>query len=151
MKNALFVSLTLVASQLSFGKELNCYLTKMKNANVPFLTAQIGTKNKLKNVRFNYKKMLSNHGITVEDFPGVVTGELITSNHSPYKGNVRYGIKNSGGLILPADLSNDNLEEIEEGGVGWYKGENGVFITSFADVDGAGNHVSYRLSCQSDL
>lgn len=85
---------------------------------------------------------------------GVLRGEEITTKRSPYFGNIDYRVEKAGRLIFPADLSNDNLVAVEPKGIGrGYPGENGVFITSWeGDGDsGAGNHVSCRLSCRSNL
>jgi|GEM_PF-6297026 len=120
---------------------LNCWKVDFR-PNKPFMSASIVGNNLLTDIRFNYR------GTDLKDSEGDVKGELITSNRSPYKGNVRYFIKGTGELILPLDLSNDNLVEVEAKGIGYYKKENGVIISS-VDGDGAGNHISYRLSCRS--
>lgn len=140
MKNLLVALLALSSSSAFAAPTLNCWKTDF-HPSTPFLSASIVGKNKLADIRFNYKDSL-------KDTDGDVKGEVIATNHSPYKGNVRYSI-DAGDLILPADLSNDNLESVEKGGIGYYKGENGVIISS-VDGDGeGGNHVSYRLSCRS--
>ncbi len=82
---------------------------------------------------------------------GQISGELITTNHSPYKGmndfDVTasfYGMKR---LLLPSDLSNDNLAQLSKSGP---RGENAVIIGDF-DGDGAGFHFSVRLICKSNM
>lgn len=137
------IALALVSPPALAAPTLNCWKTDF-HPNKPFMSATIVGKNRLSDIRFNY----TNSGLS--DADGEVAGELITTNHSPYKGNVRYVIKGTGDLILPADLSNANLESVEKDGIGYFKGENGVVISSLdGDDDGAGNHVSYRLSCRT--
>jgi hypothetical protein len=139
---ALSFALTLLTSS-AFAATLNCWKTDF-HPQKPFMTATILPDSRLADIQFNYK-----------DFNGVLTntnaavkGEDITSNHSPYRGNVEYDLAGGLTLILPQDLSNKNLIAIEKKGLGYYKNENGVVIGSTEDGEGGG-HLSWRLSCRS--
>lgn len=150
MKNLFFI-IAILFVQSSFSAELTCWLRTLKEARVPFMTATINSNSRISDIKFNYKKSMAVNGVTVKDFPGIITGEVIKNNRSPYKGLVNYFVKDAGSLVLPRDLSNTNLEEVEKSGIGFYKDENGVLITEFDEGgDGAGSHVSYRLSCRSN-
>ena len=83
--------------------------------------------------------------------PGVATGAMVVSNHSPYKGDIQYNLPGGLFLILPASLVNDDLDAALADGIGYNKGENGVLIGNFTGgYDEAGSHFSYRLKCNSD-
>ncbi len=147
--------LVLVAAVLlvspSFAKTytLKCWKTSFKSTpespKKPFMTAEIRSNSELADIKFLYK-----NGIQEEDTPGPVKGLLNKTRRSPYKGNKGYPLKNGDLLILPVDLSNEHLKEVEPDGIGYYENENGVII-GFAEGDGeGGNHYSFRLSCESD-
>jgi len=83
--------------------------------------------------------------------PGVVTGTMVVSNHSPYQGDIQYNLPNGMVLLLPAQLSNMALMTVLNNGIGYQAGENGVIIGWSEDDDSdAGSHFSIRLTCQSD-
>jgi hypothetical protein len=146
MKALTLLTLALILSAPAHAASgtLNCWKTDFHPAK-PFMTATIDRKNTLSDITFNYKNT------DLENADGPVKGEEITTNHSPYKGNVRFSVKGVGDLILPADLSNENLESVEASGIGYFKNENGVIISSIEGDGDGGNHISYRLSCRSDL
>lgn len=77
----------------------------------------------------------------------VVEPALITSNHSPYKGNNEYVLVNAR-LILPVDLSPEALKAKIKTGIGLGGGENAAIIGNMEDGDGAGSHYSIRLRCR---
>ena len=109
----------------------------------PFLTATILSNSKLEDIQFHYKETQE------EDTLGKVKGDKITSNHSPYKGNNEYTLKNGHRLILPLKLDAASLKKTKKKGIGGpYKGENGVIIGDFSTGDGeGGTHYSVRLDC----
>ncbi len=81
--------------------------------------------------------------------PGIIQGQLNTSNHSPYKGTIGYRLP-SVFFVLPANLSDSALVAIAKGGIGYNTNENGVMIGTLGANADAGNHYSYRLMCRSD-
>lgn len=137
-------------STAAFADTLSCWKTNFTDPTTPFMTATIVGNNTLSNITFNYK----NSG--EDNTPGHTKATYIDPDdkkdtHSPYKGNDRYTLKNGDTLVLPTDLSNKNLRKVLKGGIGYYKGENGVIIGSWADGDSeGGNHYSIRLDCSSD-
>lgn len=141
MKKRMLFSATILMMNVASAATLNCWKTDFKSVKTPFMTASIEAEG-LRDIKFLYR----NSGLTAP--AGIVRGEPIATNHSPYRGNVRYFVNGAGDLILPANLTNENLVAVEAQGLGVYKNENGVLISSWGD-DEAGNHVSYRLSCRS--
>lgn len=157
MKKILFVvisTLIVIYSTVSASEaavRIKCWNKTNENATAPFIIADIEYHNQLSNIRFIYKKSMAKMGVTVKDHLDSVTATEITSNRSPYKGAQRFAVKESGYLILPTDLTNEKLKRVLKKGIGMGPGENGVFITSYDQRDGAGSHVSYRLTCESDI
>lgn len=148
MKN-LFAALALLVSTatpaLSQAATLKCWKTNFTQATAPFMAAEIGAGNSLSNIRFLYKNAQE------QNFPGTLEGKLITTSRSPYKGNVAYGATPYLAIILPTDLSEQNLAATVEKGIGFYKGENGVIIGQSTEGGEGGSHYSERLVCHSDL
>jgi hypothetical protein len=137
-------AIALVASQVSFGATLQCWKTNFTEARTPFMTAKILSNSRLSNIEFPYQKSGE------ENTPGPIKATKITSNHSPYKGDNAFYLKNGDTLVLPADLSKDNLDDVKSGGIGFYKDENGAIIGFSSGDSEGGNHYSIRLDCSSD-
>lgn len=148
MKTLITLSLVF-AAQASSAKTLECYNNYFKKSSKPFITAKIVSNSKISEIKFGYKKYMENAGVRAVDYSRVLVGKEITTGHSPYKGNVRYDLPKMGDLILPDDLSSENLKEARKTGIGMGRGENAVYITDTVHGDGAGSHISYRLSCVS--
>ncbi len=157
MKNFTLVVIAtfgLCSSSYANSLKLKCWNKHYKDATAPFIIADIEYHNQLSNIRFIYKKSMAKNGITVQDHLDSVVAKEVVSNRSPYKGNQEFLVKGSGTLLLPKDISQENLKKTVKSGI--YRnaeapGENGVFITSYDEGDGAGSHVSYRLICESDI
>jgi len=144
MKTLVLSFVALCFAQLSFAGTLVCWKTDFTNVKTPFMTAEINAPGSLSNIRFLYRN-------SEKDAPELVNGDVITSNHSPYKGNQEFSLSNGDWLILPVNLSNANLVHVETNGIGYYKGENGALIGNTVTGDNeAGTHYSYRLNCRSN-
>ena len=112
------------------------------------MTATILSGSTLKDITFNYKNSEE------QNTGGQVSGKLETSNRSPYKGTVSYSLKSGDVLILPPNLSNQNLTAVAKVGISkFYKNENAVIIGYSTDPDAgeAGGHYSIRMICSSNL
>ena len=138
---ALFAVLALAGT--TQAKTIICY-DSYDQTQGPVVQATLVSNTTLKNISFhadNHEELSDDHG--------VVMGTMIVSHHSPYFGDIQYAMPNGVRLILPSDLSSDNLSALKiSGGIGFEKGENGVVIgESKEGGDGAGNHFSIRLDC----
>lgn len=150
MKNLILSASIIISSYTMAAKPqpiLKCWNAYFINARVPYLSAVIEQDNVLSNIRFHYK---NNEGKIPSAPAGQVAGELITNNRSPYKGMNDFYISTefygAERLILPVDLSNENLLIVSKS---HRNRENGVVIGSF-DGDGTGSHFSIRLVCTSN-
>lgn len=126
---------------------LKCWNAYFLNARAPYMSAVIVEDNVLSNIRFHYK---NNDGKFPTAPAGQIEGQLITSNRSPYKGMndfiITTELHGPDRLILPTDLSNENLQLVSQS---HRNRENGVVIGTF-DGDGSGSHFSVRLVCTSN-
>jgi hypothetical protein len=151
MKKLVLAALSLTLTQAAFAETLTCYNTYTHNANpAPTLTAKIISNSHLEDVTF--AKWIKNETTGLEDYDSL-KGKLNESNHSPYKGVMDYSLPNGDTLYLPTDLSEASLKKAAKTPVvrGFNAGENGVIIGNAKNYsDGAGNHYSYRLRCESD-
>jgi hypothetical protein len=149
MKVLLFTILfTTTAS--AYAGELACWNTYARRGARPVLTATIVNNNTLSNVKINLSDE-SRASYQLVESQGKIKGEEITSNRSPYKGNNAFALETDGRLVIPTDLSSENLRVSLSTGISRNAtpGENAVIIGSLADGDGAGSHFSIRMRCRS--
>ena len=150
MKNLAVTIASLLIASSSFATTLKCWEVNFASVATPFMTATIQSNTKLVNIKFLYKNanQPSVDGSEINTL-GEIKGQIETSVHSPYKGDVKYTLQNGDTLILPANLAADHLKALTNLGVGMNLNENGVIIGFSSDGEGGG-HYSFRLLCQSD-
>ncbi len=145
--SALIILATTHQAMATAGDVISCY-DRYSKSPTPIMTAITVSQTTLRDIRFNtseeYKDVLLPTRATV-------TGTMVVSNHSPYKGTIQYVLPGNIRLLLPANLSKKNLETSLATGIGSGKNENGVLIGYYTGGDSeGGNHFSVRLVCKTD-
>ena len=150
MKKLALAFTGLLISSSSFASTLKCWEVNFASVATPFMTATIKSNTTLVDIKFLYKNanQPSVDGSEINTL-GEIKGQIETSVHSPYKGDVKYALQNGDTLILPANLAADHLKGLTNLGIGMNLKENGVIIGYSSDGEGGG-HYSFRLLCQSD-
>ncbi|HEY8278012.1 MAG TPA: hypothetical protein VIH99_00220 [Bdellovibrionota bacterium] len=143
MKYALILALSL-GSFAAQAETLKCWNTYSKRGSKPTLVAEIVSNSKLD--RFEINQNSDDNSALLKAPRGAEKGEIITSNHSPYKGNQEFSLEDAR-LLLPAKLDAKSLLKAH-GTKGFSDDENGVII-GYGDGDGAGSHFSIRLRCRA--
>lgn len=152
IKVAVLFSLLAIASTSS-AATLSCWNTYNKGAQTqPYMTAGISSSGALSNILFD--EMHYDNVMDASSAPQVV-GQLITSNHSPYAGYNSFPLAHGSVLILPTDLTQNNLADIGRGFFSDYdglgSGINAIIIGYNQDDGEGGGHYSVRMHCESNL
>lgn len=147
MKKTIFLlSFVLFTGSMVEASNLKCWNTYSKKGAKPILSATIVSDETLKDFELNTNKEDSTAYLRAPK--GTETGEIITSNRSPYKGQREFDLAGSR-LILPPQLDAQTLLDVSKANEGPARGENGVIIGTDPNGDGAGSHFSVRLRCRN--
>ncbi len=150
MKTLILALASLLVASSSFASTLSCWQVGFTSVATPYMVATITSNTTLVDIKFLYKNA-NQSGVDGSEINtlGQVKGQIETSVHSPYKGDVKFALKNGDTLILPHNLAGEYLKSITTLGIGMNVQENGVIIGYGSDGEG-GSHYSVRLLCQSD-
>lgn len=147
MKTLLFLLVFVFNVSVSSAATLKCWDVYSPRGAKPTIVARVLSDQELAD--FEVNTVEENFTSYLKAPVGTVTGALIESNRSPYKGNQEFDLAGSR-LILPIRLDRDSLLEAQKTGIGMGAGENGVIIGDVGDDgDGGGSHFSVRLRCRS--
>jgi hypothetical protein len=138
---AFLQSIAVICLAQSAPHKLQCWDSQSVDS-FPILEADIVAENTLQTIMINQQYFSVG--------PNTV-GEDIGSESQFYKGDKIYSLLDGASLVLPADLSNNNLISVYEKGLGPYRNENGAVFDYRQNEFSNTKPVRLSLRCQTDF